>query len=364
MALVDRTAAAAEADARGAAGSARPVAVVSEDVSLVRSTWRASLSPRRLVPIVVVCVPLLMAQATYSSDPLAVPVAVLMCAFFVALAPVTYRVLFPGGLDLSHGAVRLVLYASVSAGIVLSVGVALPRVLGMEQHFLGDRAPLAVCIAMFLVGGWGLGRDIGHEQQLLELTREAEAARLLALRAHLDPHFLFNTLNAIAEWCRQDGAVAEAAVLQLSAMLRTLLQGVRTPRWALGQELELVRTLFELHRLRDPERFSYLERAPAPLPELKVPPLALLTLAENAVKHGPGAGHAGQVTLEVSVADDGVQLALENPGAYRGPREGSDGLPTLERHLLLEYRGRARLWVGAATDAGRTRAELWIPKES
>ena len=56
----------------------------------------------------------------------------------------------------------------------------------------------------------------------MELERAAERAQLLALRAHLDPHFLFNTLNAIAEWCRQDGEIAERAVLQLSSMLRAM----------------------------------------------------------------------------------------------------------------------------------------------
>jgi len=331
------------------------------DESLVRATWRALLVPRRLIPILAVTGPLLVAQASYSADPLAVPIAVLMSALFVALAPVTYRVLFPGGLDLSHGAVRLVLYGAVGAGTVLSVGVAVPRILGMGEHFLGDRASLSVCIAMFLVGGWGLARDIGHEQALLELTREAEHARLLALRAHLDPHFLFNTLNAIAEWCRQDGAVAEDAVLQLSAMLRVLLQGVKSSRWPLKQELELVRALFSLHRLRDPERFTSEEAVSDGLGEFLVPPLAVLTLAENAVKHGPGAGHGGKVTLTAAPSDGGVELTLENPGPYAGPRAGSDGLPTLERQLQLQFRGKARLAVGPAADPGRTRATLWIP---
>ena len=61
------------------------------------------------------------------------------------------------------------------------------------------------------------------------MQRDAESARLLALKNHLDPHFLFNTLNAIAEWCRTDGEVAERAVLQLSSMLRVILEGVQQP---------------------------------------------------------------------------------------------------------------------------------------
>ena len=75
------------------------------------------------------------------------------------------------------------------------------------------------------------------------LTREAEHAQLLALRSHLDPHFLFNTLNAIAEWCRSDGLVAEKAILQLSSMLRTMMTGIQETGWPLAKELELPQEL-------------------------------------------------------------------------------------------------------------------------
>src|SRR3954468_6821362 len=78
--------------------------------SVVRATLLALLQPRRLLPILVVCAPLVAAQSRFSRDALAIPLALLMCVAFVAIAPVSYRVLFPEGLDLSHGAIRLVLY--------------------------------------------------------------------------------------------------------------------------------------------------------------------------------------------------------------------------------------------------------------
>ena len=308
----------------------------------------------------VVCLPLIFAQSHFSRGGWAVPVAVLMCVLFVGLAPVSYRVLFPDGLDFSHGAVRLVLYGAIGAGAVLSVGVALPRVLGIEHMFLGDRSSLAVCIALFLVGGWGLGRDIGFEQRVVRLQRAADEAQLMAVRSHLDPHFLFNTLNAIAEWCRQDGEVAEAAVLKLSAMLRVVLAGVKESRWPLEQEIDLVRTLFSLHQLRDAGLFTVDERLER-VPEVQVPPMALLTLAENAIKHGPAAGHRGVVSLEVRAEAGGVSVTVENPGPYKGERVGSEGLPMLRRRLQLAYDGRARFSIGPAEDVSRTRATVWLP---
>lgn len=331
--------------------------------SVVRATWRGLLMPRRLLPILVVCIPMLIAQSTYSRDRYALVLGVLLCVSFLAVAPVSYRFLFPDGLDLTHGAVRLVLYAMMGIGVVLSVGVAVPKIFGIGITFLTARSSLLIDTTLFLVGGWGLGRDIAYERRVERLQREAERAQLLALRSHLDPHFLFNTLNAIAEWCRQDGEVAERAVLELSAMLRAMLDGVRAEAWPLAKELEMVRNLFDLHRMRDKDRFTLEEKIPSDLPPVSVPPMSLLTLAENAMKHGPGAGHRGVVTLEVKRDGAGTRLSIENPGRYAGPRTGSQGLPTLERRLRLAYDGHARLAVGPASDEQRTRGELWIPDQ-
>jgi LytS/YehU family sensor histidine kinase len=289
-----------------------------------------------------------------------VPLGVAYVLAFLALAPLSYRVLFPEGLVWSLGAVRVVLYGLVGAGVMLTLGVGVPRILDMRATFLTDRTSIAVTTAFFLVGGWGLARDIGFEQRFKRLALEAERAQLLALKAHLEPHFLFNTLNAIAEWCRIDGAVAEEAVLALSAMLRTILDGVKATTWPLEKELELAQRLFELHLLRDRSLFTLEQAIPAPIPAADVPPLCLLTLVENAVKHGPGAGHPGVIRLEVVQDGSTVTVALENPGRFRGRRAGGDGLPSLEKHLRLAFGSRAQLSI-SAVGGERTRASLTFP---
>ncbi|MBX7117199.1 MAG: hypothetical protein K1X64_22975 [Myxococcaceae bacterium] len=156
------------------------------DDSVVRATWRALLVPRRLIPILSMCAALVAAQRGFGADAAGVALAVLMCVVFVTLAPVAYRVLFPEGLDFSHGAVRVVLYGAIGIGAVLTVGVAVPRIFDLAPSFLTARAALLVSVAMFLVGGWGLGRDIGLEQRVERLRAQAEHAQLLALRAHLN----------------------------------------------------------------------------------------------------------------------------------------------------------------------------------
>jgi hypothetical protein len=336
--------------------------------SILKETLRALVLPKRIVPVGLVCLPLLGAQHSYSEDPLAVPLAVLMCLAFVSIAPVSWRILFPDDLATSNAGLRLLLYAGIGAGVVLTLGAVVPKFLGMGPTFLTQRAPLFVSGAMFLVGGWGLGRDIGLEMSLARekvraaaYAREAEQAQLLALRGQLDPHFLFNTLNAIAEWCRQDGETAERAVLQLSAILRTVLQGVKVASWPLERELELTKNLFALHHLRSPSAFTTRFEVPIDLSARPVPPLILLPIAENAMKHGPSAGHHGEVSIVVTEAGGGLRIVVENPGPYAGPREGSDGLPTVMRRLALAYGGRAQLSISG--HAEKTRLEMMLPLE-
>jgi len=187
--------------------------------------------------------------------------------------------------------------------------------------------------------------------------REAEQAQLLAIRAHLDPHFLFNTLNAIAEWCREDGEVAERAVLQLSSILRTVMQGVKVSAWPVAEEIGLSLALLSLHQLRDPSKFSVEFQVPETFSGVLVPPMILLPLVENAVKHGPAAGHRGVIRLTATSDGALLHLVLSNPGANKGPRAGSDGLATVMRRLAVAYAGQARIEIsskGAATTVEMT----------
>lgn len=313
--------------------------------------------------------PVLYMQWRNSRHVLALPVGMLLCLCFVVVAPATWRYLFPVGGDESvkDPLFRLGLYALLGAGIVSGIGSSLPRLLDMPATFLTHRPSLVACMALFWVGGWGLGRDIDFEHQLTReqarvvlANADADRARLLAVANHLDPHFLFNTLNAIAEWCREDGKVAEEAVLRLSALLRSIMEGIDQQKsWSLSREAELVRGLWELHRIRDPQAFSYEIDVPDDLGAREVPPLLLLGLAENAIKHGPAGGHRGVVTLSARKLGYGMQLELENPGAYGGPRLGGQGVSLTERRARSFFGSDARVEL-AGVDA-RTRATLTLP---
>lgn len=144
-------------------------------------------------------------------------------------------------------------------------------------------------------------------------------------------------------------------------MLRTLLEGTQRPLWPLARELELARTLCELHLMRDPSLFALDVRGPTPPPTVDVPPLSVLTLVENAVTHGAAKGHRGPLTIDVrAAAHGGADVLIENEGPFAGRRDGGVGLAAVERQLQLAYAGRASLTVEAAGPT-RTRATVRFP---
>ena len=297
------------------------------------TTLTALAQPRRAIPIAVVIAVLVAVELHYGDWQTAlVPLG--MSLAFVGLAPWSWQVL--------RGSLAgMALYVAGAVAVIAAFGIGLPRALELGPTFLTDAGSLAIAGVLYAVGGWGLGRDIEWELDL-------EHTRLKAIRAHLDPHFLYNTLNAIAEWCREDPRVAEEATTRLADMLRAILEGLEQRRWPLAKELALVEDLLELHHLRDAEAFTYSIDA---VRDGDIPPLVLVSLVENAIKHGPRAGHRGEIRVRVTPE----RCEVTNPGPY-APAGTGHGLATLRKRLALDG-GRFTI----AGDGDRTRAVLVLP---
>jgi len=130
-------------------------------------------------------------------------------------------------------------------------------------------------------------------------------------------------------------------------MMRTILDGIQSPVWPLARELSLLGSLFKLYQVRDHERFVLVADTPELAPGVVVPPMLLLPLFENAITHGPSAGHAGPVELHVKDFGDKVRIEIRNPGPFRGRRPGGQGIAIAERRLSLAYGAEASLDVRA-----------------
>ncbi len=336
---------------------------------MLLSTLRALGEPRRAIPLGIVAIAMLSAEWFTTRSPSALALDAALLSAFCLVAPTTWRWLgAPEHATAWRAALAYSAYVFLGTVVVVLIGLVLPWSLALRWTYVVEPSSFGVVLVLFLVGGWGLGRDIELEQGVRRarlradrLALEAQHAQLLALRAQLDPHFLFNTLNAIAEWCREDPAVAEKATLRLAHILRIILDGIRKPSWSLREELALLTGVFELFRIRDDERYRLQVEAPDDLPDATLPPMLLLPLFENAITHGPGQGHTGQVSLRLEADGDLVRVTLRNPGAYAGRRQGGEGIGMVERRLALAYGERARLSIEA--DGQETVAVVSFPMQ-
>lgn len=155
-----------------------------------------------------------------------------------------------------------------------------------------------------------------RERRALLLESNLANARLDALRAQLQPHFLFNSLNAIAALLRRDPRLAEATLLSLSELLRLALRQSERQEIALREELEFVRRHLEIQQTRFGDRLRVEQDIEAAALNCAVPTLLLQPLVENAIRHGlEPDGNAGLVRLTARKQDGRLVLTVEDDGA-------------------------------------------------
>jgi hypothetical protein len=204
-----------------------------------------------------------------------------------------------------------------------------------------------------------------HAHQIADLRQAAQAAELKALQAQIEPHFLYNTLANTRYLARTEPERAVQMLEHLIAWLHGALPDMRSQASTLGREFELAGHYLALMAIRFGERLSYRLDCPPELAASAMPPLLLMTLVENAVRHGlepkPGpvrialaAVHCGGM-LQIAVTDDGAGLTDEQPAPG-----GGVGLHNLRQRLQALYGSNARFSL-ARTAAGMTEAVLVLP---
>ena len=193
------------------------------------------------------------------------------------------------------------------------------------------------------------------------LERQLLDARLRLLQAQIEPHFLFNTLANVEALVASGSPNAGPVLRQLIAYLRAAMPRLNDDAATLEQELQLVRAYLELMQVRMPDRLQFDVATIAQAATLRFPPMALLTLVENAVRHGIDPGvEGGRIdvgalmdeasgTICVWVSDTGVGMAeTAQPGT---------GLQNVRSRLLAVYGAGARLALHEMAPHG-VRAEL------
>jgi signal transduction histidine kinase len=198
-----------------------------------------------------------------------------------------------------------------------------------------------------------------------ELERKALDSRLRLLQAQVEPHFLFNTLANVRELVDAGSPQASSVLGSLIAYLRAAVPRLHETTTTLGQELELVRAYLELMHMRMPDRLQFALQADEAALALRCPPTTLLTLVENAVRHGiDPSEEGGRIEVRVRVQDGRCRAEVSDTGV--GMQRAGDGpgtgLATLRERLQLAFGGDVQLHLAALAPHG-VRAELDFPAQ-
>ena len=201
-------------------------------------------------------------------------------------------------------------------------------------------------LAIFAAGATALAlarRWVTADQKLKEMEAARAQAELRNLRNQINPHFLLNTLNNIYALTAFDTAKAQEAIQELSKMMRHILYDYQKPLIPLKEEIDFLENYVKLMRIRLPQSVEVTFNAVQPTGTVEVAPMILISLVENAFKHGTSPTEKSFVHINIST--NGQQLICDIQNS-NNPKTASDhsghgiGLQQVERRLQLAYPDR------------------------
>jgi sensor histidine kinase YesM len=266
--------------------------------------------------------------------------------------------------------------AGLAAGIVLAdalMAVMYPNDKGapslMKQIsaiLLWSHVVAAGCLGYFFLLREEDAAAALHREELrrVELDRELAEARLQVMQAQVEPHFLFNTLANVRRLFQTDPSAARTMLLHLSRYLSAMLPRMRSAQSTLEHELALALAYLQVQKIRMGARLAIRVDVPDALGAAPFPPMMLVTLVENAIRHGLNPQpHGGEVSIIARAADGRLRVQVGDTG--RGLSESSGpgvGLANIRARLTTLYEGHARLLLAQNPDGGVTATiELPLP---
>ena len=197
-------------------------------------------------------------------------------------------------------------------------------------------------------------RQRGEKQML--------SAQLRTMQAQVEPHFLFNTLATVQHLVEVDPKRASRMLASLIAYLRAVLPQMREAETTIGREFALARAYLEVLQVRMGPRLAFDVDLPPALADRPMPPMMLISLVENAIKHGlEPVEDGGTIRLTAREAGDRIHIEVANSGAGLDPAaRGGTGLSNIRERLRALYGDRARLVIEEQNPHG-VRARLELP---
>jgi hypothetical protein len=198
--------------------------------------------------------------------------------------------------------------------------------------------------------------------QELQWKQQLTDAELKAIRAQLNPHFLFNALNSIQNLvAKNHNEEANTYITKLSRLLRQVLSSSDQPYQELGDELKLMRLYLEIEQLRFPFSFE-IQMDESVENHVLIPAMLLQPYLENAVKHGVSGMENGQINVKITAKDERLYIAITDNGrGLAQPNDNSSGLQLGSSMIERLYKGEASVSVQNREDTNGVTVQINLP---
>jgi signal transduction histidine kinase len=308
----------------------------------------------------------------------------LIIALIVALAVVATCNLVPPRPSRRYPAVALAVAVSSLVGVVVWLAVSSDFAFDLEEE--GVRSTLAVVLqvtfanwvlyglqcAIFTVvyiflreADESVERALQAERDRALFVQRMGEARLRMLQAQIEPHFLFNTLANVRRLYETSPGDAVTMLDNLMRYLAVALPQMRASDSTLGREVDLTESYLNIQRIRMGNRLAFDIAIPESLRNERVPAMMLLTLAENAIKHGLAPlPEGGQIRISATVSGEALQMRVEDSGRGFVQSSGAGtGLANIRARLAAVYGSAGRLTLARNTPRGIA-ATIAVPRAS
>ena len=205
-------------------------------------------------------------------------------------------------------------------------------------------------------------RSRAQELDTLRLQALVKELELKTIKSHINPHFIFNALNSIRALIDENPARARDAVTGLGKLLRSSMQSEHLETVSLEDELEIVRDYLALEHIRFEDRLRVEMHIDEATLDLRIPPMMLQTLVENAIKHGISRSVAGgDIDIISRLTDEGFEIIVRNSGTLTADDgQKGFGITSTENRLNLQFGGRAGFSIRNEED-GYVEARILLP---
>jgi sensor histidine kinase YesM len=235
---------------------------------------------------------------------------------------------FVKGRDVSQMFTERLAGVAISMGLGIGFGCVVVAAMILREKHARDQARIAQADA-----------------ERHQLEKNVLESRLQLLQAQVEPHFLFNTLANVQHLVETDANRASHVLESLIQYLRAALPQMREGATTLGREIDMARAFLEIHRVRMGSRMDFGIEVPAALECRPFPPMMLISLVENAIKHGVDpCCECGTITIRAAEQGDRLKVSVADTGEGVKPTKGGGvGLTNIRERLKALYGSSARL---------------------